>query len=269
MLQCVGFISRRSGRASPNEIDTMRRALKVLGVLIALAILYSIFVGLGFNTLFKFKKAKFRVEVLNDFERPDLDLGWSTGGYITLESAVENRTHGKRSMKATFLLPAQFLPTPTPAMVWQPSMRLSFDTLTKMKKNDWRKFTNLKLDVFNDEQRVLNYTLQVDDGKGYSFTTSGQLWPKRVTNIDLPLQQLKDVRMDLGVIRAISFAVDVTGAAQPSVVFLDYLHLEGPIAGKRPGKAPAVPVTRNRQPIPTATVPPLPPGTVPGAVPKR
>jgi hypothetical protein len=234
----------------------MRRALKVLGVLLALFLLYTIAVGLGLTSVFKGKKSKVKVEVLNDFERPGEDLFWSTGGYITLETASENQTHGRRSMKATFLLPAQFIPTPTPTLAWAPSMRLGFDTVTPLTKNNWSKFTSLNLDVFNNEEKMLNYTLKVDDGKGYTFSWAGQLLPKRVTNISVNLDDLKTARMDLTVIRAISFSVEVTGAAKPVVVYLDYLRLEGPADGAKPApKAPPVPVTMNRAPIPTATVP--------------
>ncbi len=244
----------------------MRRALKVLGVLLALFLLYSIVVGLGLTNSLKSKKPKVKIEVLNDFERPKSDLFWNTGGYITLESAAENQTKGRRSMKATFLLPAQFMPTPTPGIVWAPSMKLGFDTVTPLTRNDWSRFTSLHLDVFNDEERILNYSLKVDDGKGYSYTWTGQLLPKRVTNIVVGLEDLKTARMDLTSIRALAFAVDVTGAMKPVVLYLDYLHLEGPLEGAKPAKAPPVPVTRNLPPLPTPTVPP-PPGGVP-AVPR-
>lgn len=243
----------------------MRRALKVGGVLLALFLLYSLAVGLGLTNVFKGKKSKVKIEMLNDFERPKMDLFWNTGGYITLESATENQTKGRRSMKATFLIPAQFMPTPTPTLIWTPSMKLGFDTVTKLTKTDWSKFTSLNLDVFNAEDRILNYTLKLDDGRGYSYLWTGQLLPKRVTNIAANLEDAKNARMDLSVIRALSFSVDVTGAAKPVVIYLDYLHLEGPMDGAKPApKAPPVPVTMNRQPLPTATVPPLP-GAVPAA----
>jgi hypothetical protein len=242
----------------------MRRALKVLGVLLVLFLLYTIAVGLGLTNVFKGKKNKVKIEVLNDFERPGQDLYWNTGGYITLESATENQTKGRRSMKATFLLPSQFMPTPTPALAWAPSMKMGFDTVTPLVRKDWSRFTSLNVDVFNNEDRMLNYSLKVDDGKGYSYTWTGSLIPKRVTNIAANLEDMKNARMDLSSIRALSFAVDVTGAAKPVVIYLDYLHLEGPLDGAKPApKAPPVPVTMNRPPLPTATVPPLPGATPP------
>ena len=241
----------------------MRRALKILGVLVALFILYSIIVGLGLTQSFKRKKPKVKVTVLNDFEDPGKDLLWDTGGYITLETAGRNRTHGKRAMKATFLLPSQFHPTPTPALEWRPAMRLGFDTVTKLPVNDWSRYTVLQLDVFNDSAKALDYVLKVDDGRGYSHEYTGQLWPKRVTNIVAPLDELKESRMDLSSIRSLSFRADVTGAAEPVELYLDYLRLEGPPDGKRGAPPPAVPVTRNRAPLPTPTAPPIP-GGVPG-----
>lgn len=252
----------RPDGADLSENDTMRRFLKIVGVLLALFILWSIAVGLGLTQSVKSKKPKVKQAILNDFEDAKYDLLWSTGGYITLESANRNQTHGKKSMKAVFLLPSQFFPTPTPQAVWQPSMKLSFETVTKLTKNDWSKYTVLYLDAFNNEDRVLNYSLKIDDGKGYSHTYTGQLWPKRVTNIAAPLDELKTARMDLSVIRALSFSVDVTGAVKPVELYLDFLRLEGPLDDKKSkGQAPPVPVKQNLQPYPTPTVPPLPPTT--------
>src|ERR1700722_19287203 len=165
----------------------MRVFLWILGVIAALALIYVLFVGLGLTRLFKPHKQLKKIQVLNDFEYPDTDLDWTTGGYVTLNSSTENQTHGKRSLEATYLLPSEFMtmptplpteappsmaapkpnsktkkkalpaPTPTPEedleptptpVNWLPTITLSTDSVTKIPLYDWTGFTTLNIDAF-------------------------------------------------------------------------------------------------------------------------
>ncbi len=92
----------------------MRLFLQFLIVVLVLALIYFVAQGLGLTKGFNKKKESKRIMVINDFEDPDMDLDWGTGGYVKMESSTENLTHGKRSAMATFLLEGQFYPTPTP-----------------------------------------------------------------------------------------------------------------------------------------------------------
>jgi hypothetical protein len=110
----------------------MRLAMKILGVLLVLALLYFIGAGLGITKKLKHRKAVVKSLMITDFEYLDYDFDWNTGGYVKIEPSTENQTHGKRSAKATFLLASQFYPTPvsevsnqssepTPEVINQPS----------------------------------------------------------------------------------------------------------------------------------------------------
>src|SRR6185369_7218920 len=92
----------------------MRRVLQILGVLLALGLLYAVATGLGLTGKFKHRKDTKGALVLDDFEYTRDDFDWSTGGYVKVEPSTQNQTHGKMCAKATFLLSSQFMPVPTP-----------------------------------------------------------------------------------------------------------------------------------------------------------
>ncbi len=243
----------------------MRVFLWILGILAALALIYVLFVGLGLSHIFKSHKQLKKIQVLNDFEYPDTDLDWTTGGYVTLESSTENQTHGKRSLEATYLLPSEFMtmPTPMPTAVpppvaasnpsgktkkkalsaptptpeedleptatpvnWLPTITLSTDSVTKIPLYDWTGFTTLNIDAFNPQDKPVTYHLAVADGRSFQYETSGELTPKKVTNVSVNLSDLLQARLDLSAIRSLSLAVDTQGNSLPVQVYWDYLRLE-------------------------------------------
>ncbi len=228
----------------------------VLYIIIALGLGYLVMSGLGLTHAKKHTEKK--AEVLDDFEDADHDLDWSTEGYAKLESAKENQTHGKRSAKITFLIPAQFrvMPTATPVAApaaagttlaagttnppsvttpvttptWQPKITLDTRSVTQLKVFDWQEYKSLKLDVFNPQDRPLTYHVQITDSKTYRYDTNGPMIAKKVTNIAIPIDDLAAARMDLSNIASIHFWVEPVGAAQPVSVYLDYLRLEAGLA---------------------------------------
>jgi hypothetical protein len=204
----------------------MRVFLWILGVIAALALVYVLFVGLGLAHMFKSHKQLKKILVLNDFEYPDTDLDWTTGGYVKVETSTENQTHGKRSAEATYLLPTEFFPQPTPQATWEPSMVLSTDSVTKIPLDDWTGFTTLNVDAFNPQDQPITYHLAVADGRSFQYETSGVLTPKKVTNVSVSLSDLALARMDLSAIRSLSLAVDTQGNTLPVQVYWDYLRLE-------------------------------------------
>ena len=204
----------------------MRVFLWILGVIAALALIYVLFVGLGLAHMFKSHKQLKKILVLNDFEYPDTDLDWTTGGYVKVETSTENQTHGKRSAEATYLLPTEFFPQPTPQATWEPSMVLSTDSVTKIPLDDWTGFTTLNVDAFNPQDQPITYHLAVADGRSFQYETSGVLTPKKVTNVSVALSDLTLARMDLSAIRSLSLAVDTQGNTLPVQVYWDYLRLE-------------------------------------------
>jgi hypothetical protein len=204
----------------------MRFFLWILGVIAALALIYVLFVGLGLAHMFKSHKQLKKILVLNDFEYPDTDLDWTTGGYVKVETSTENQTHGKRSAEATYLLPTEFFPQPTPQATWEPSMVLSTDSVTKIPLDDWTGFTTLNVDAFNPQDQPITYHLAVADGRSFQYETSGVLTPKKVTNVSVALSDLTLARMDLSAIRSLSLAVDTQGNTLPVQVYWDYLRLE-------------------------------------------
>jgi hypothetical protein len=226
----------------------MRLFWRILGIAVLIGLIYALLVGLGVTRSFKRHKTDKKTFVLDDFEYPNDDLDWWTGGYVNLESAKENQTHGKRSAKATFLIASQFYPVPTagvslaPAGVslasttpvpaptagvsWSPSITLSNNSVTKLNKYDWSEFTTLKLDVFNPQDQAVTYHLKVVDGRSFQHEQANILTPKKVTNISFPLEDLAKDRMDLSSIQSLTFWVDIGKAAKPVEIYLDYLRLD-------------------------------------------
>jgi hypothetical protein len=239
----------------------MGRLMQILGVILALALVYAVMAGLGLTQGFKHRKTTLKTEVINDFEDPTDDFDWTTGGYVKIEPSTENKTHGKYCAKATFLLAGQFMPnmtpsypvtpaagssqaalaiassqaatastpelTPTPSVSWRPEMILDVNSVTPLKVLEWQEYADLKMDVFNDQTQPVTCHIQVGDSHAYLYNHPEPLTPKKVTNISIPLQDLIANRLDLTNIRSLRFWVDTAGATQPVVVYLDYIRLEG------------------------------------------
>lgn len=235
--------------------------MQILGVILALALIYAVMAGLGLTQGFKHRKTTLKAEVINDFEDPTDDFDWTTGGYVKIEPSTENKTHGKYSAKATFLLAGQFIPNanpaypvtpvagsaqaapamamsqaattstpepnPTPSASWRPEMVLDINSVTPLKVPEWQEYADLKMDVFNDQTQPVTCHIQVGDSHAYLYDHPEPLTPKKVTNISIPLQDLIANRLDLTNIRSFRFWVDTAGATQPVVVYLDYIRLEG------------------------------------------
>ncbi len=213
--------------------------MRILGILLLIAvILYVLAAGLGLTGSFKRHKATLKTMVITDFEYPNDDFDWTTGGYVKIEPSTENQTHGKHSAKATFLLSSQFFPTPTPGAAWQPEMVLDTTSVTQLKVYEWQDYADLKMDVFNAQDQPVTYRVQVADSRAFVYETSGPLTPKKVTNLTIHLNDLIQERLDLSNIRSLRFWVDTAGATQPVVVYLDYIRLEGDAAAPAAKAAP-------------------------------
>jgi hypothetical protein len=197
-----------------------------MAIVLAAVLIYFLAVGLGLTRRLKRPKETKIMKVINDFEYVRYDYDWTTNGYGKMEPSTENPVHGKRCAKVTFLLPSQFMATPTPGTKWFPQLVLDTQSITKLNIYDWTGFTSLNLDVLNPVDKPVSYFIQVADSHTFIYETSGPLTPKKVTNIEVPLEELIGKRLDLTNINSFKFWVDATGATLPAVVYLDYLRLE-------------------------------------------
>jgi hypothetical protein len=240
----------------------MQNAMKILGVLLALALLYAVWVGLGLGKTFKRSKFMVPTQLINDFEYERDDFDWATGGYVKIEPSKENKIHGKLCAKVTFFPTAQFYPTPVPGIPptnssqvfysqegkssWRPQISLDTTSVTRLEVFEWQEFEEFKMDVYNEQDYPVTYHLQVADAQSFVHEATGELGPRKVTNIEVPLLDLVDKRMDLTSIRSFRFWLEMSEASRPAVVYLDYLRLEGEMAKakRRPTPVPeAVPAT--------------------------
>lgn len=129
---------------------------------------------------------------------------------------------------ATVVVPsAPASPVPTPPIPWRPEMILDNRSPTQLGVYEWQDYANLKLDVFNPQDQPVSWFIQIADSRGYVYETSGSLTPKKVNNLVLPLDETAISRIDLSNIRSFHFGLDMSGASQPLVVYLDNLRLEG------------------------------------------
>ncbi|HVZ79318.1 MAG TPA: hypothetical protein VHE12_00805 [bacterium] len=260
----------------------MRRPLiNLLIILAALGVLYLIAAGLGLTRGLGKRHVEAKSQMINDFERPQWDYDWTTGGYVQIEPSTENKTHGKYAAKATFLLFNQFYstptpnpaltsdasmgdtptplptatptqtptggkkqvalavappasPVPTPPIAWRPEMVLENRSPTQLGVYEWQDYANLKLDVFDPQDQPVSWFIQIADSRGYVYTASGSLLPRKVNNLVLPLGETAASRIDLSNIRSFHFGLDLSGAAQPLVVYLDNLRLDGDAKAPKP-----------------------------------
>jgi hypothetical protein len=135
-------------------------------------------------------------------------------------------------------------PVPTPPIAWRPEMILDNRSPTQLGVYEWQEYANLKLDVYNPQDQPVSWFIQIADSHGYVYETSGSLTPKKVNNLLLPLDETAPSRIDLSNIRSFHFGLDMSGASQPLVVYLDNLRLEGD--PKAPKAAPAASPTPRR-----------------------
>lgn len=256
----------------------MGRLMQILGILLALGLIYAVLAGLGLTHGFK-RKAVAKMQMINDFEDTADDFDWTTGGYVKIEPSTENKTHGKYSAKCIFLLAGQFLPNatpaypatpvagstgspqagspqvalttnttpepaPTPSSSWQPEMVLDINSITPLKVNEWQEYADLKMDVFNDQTQPVTCHVEVGDSHAYLFKHAEPLTPKKVTNLSISLEEITKSRLDLSNIRSLRFWVDTTGATQPVTVYLDNIRLEGDASAPRPSAPVGTPTPR-------------------------
>jgi hypothetical protein len=205
----------------------MRRVMQILTILLVIVLVFLLARGLGLTSILKRHKQAKKISTLNDFEYDFYDFDWTTGGYVKIEPSKENKTHGKKCAKTTFLLASQFYPTPTPSPSWRPEMILDTRSITKLTEYEWQDFTSLNLDVYNPKDQPVTYSIQIADARSFIHETSGALDPKKVTNISVSLADLIKERMDLSSIRSLKFRVDTMEATEPIELYLDYLRLEG------------------------------------------
>jgi hypothetical protein len=208
------------------KVSMRRPWVRLLLIVLAVLFVYMLLVGLGL-TGHKRGKIPKRVLVMNDFEDPSNDLQWFSGGYVLMETSTENLTHARRSAQATFLLARQFFPTPTPGMLWQPSLKLSHHSVTPLEVEDWTGYDTLNLDVYNPADAPVSAMLTVTDAKGFEYASPLLFLPKKVTNAAVSLSLLKKERLDLTSVDSLTLIPDVSASAEPVELYLDYLRLEG------------------------------------------
>jgi hypothetical protein len=257
--------------------------MKILTVIVVLVVVYALFTGLGLRRVFKKGKTVTKTLVINDFEYPYFpndDFSWTTNGYVKMEPATENQSHGKRSAKVSFYSTQQFYPTPVPGVdpmnsshvfytksgetSWRPEIILNKDSPTRLPFFEWQDYTQFKMDVFNPQDIPVTYHIKIADSHTFVFETSGLLTPKKITNIVVPLEDLQRVRLDLSNIQSFKFSADLAGAPDPLVLYLDNLHLEGEV-----GLVKKAAVKTTPTPGGTPVNPPASPVPSPTAAPKK
>jgi len=212
----------------------MGRLMQILLVVVVVGLLYLLATGLGLTRFLKKPKITAKSMMIEDFEKipyfpDDKDLGWTTNGYVQVEAATENQTHGKRSAKAVFLTEGLLYPTPTPDMKWIPQMILDQNSIKKLKYplGEWQDYGSLKMDIYNPQAGPVTYDLQVSDSHSFVYEKTDSLKAKGFTNLEIPLDEMLKDRLDLSNIWAIRVGVDMTGATVPVTLYLDNIHVEG------------------------------------------
>ncbi|HUO58865.1 MAG TPA: hypothetical protein VMV05_11880 [bacterium] len=248
----------------------MRRFMQILTILLVVGLVWALFTGLGLGKAFKRSKMMVKTHVINDFEYPNFpndDYGWTTGEYAKIEPSTENQSHGKRCAKVSFYATRQFYPTPVPGVDpmnsshifytqagqgnWRPEIILDTESVTKLTTYVWEDYTDFKFDAYNPYDSPVTYHLQVADSHTFVYESSGPLTPKKVTNIDIPLEDMAAVRLDLANIRSIKISADMNGAPDPLILFIDYLRLEGDSNTKKKFSLKGTP-TPQAAPVPAA-----------------
>ena len=226
----------------------MSRLMQILGIVLAIGLLYLVATGLGLTRFLKKSKVAAKSMMVEDFEKvpyfsDDQDLGWTTNGYVNVEGATENLTHGKRSAKAVFLTEGLLYPTPTPDMKWVPQIIMDQNSVKKLKYplGDWQDYGSLKMDIYNPLTTPVTYDLQISDSHSFVYEKTDALKTKGFTNLEIPLDEMLKTRLDINNIWSIRFGVVMTGAAEPVTLYLDNIHLDGDRAATAQ-KQQAVPV---------------------------
>jgi hypothetical protein len=189
--------------------------------------------------------ARRKVFVLNSFEgRSECLVG--VDGYSLVERSTQKVSDGDHSLRAEFLLRAQFYSTPTPQATpyqppltgtptatptatppWRPRVLVGMGAATALRTQDFSNYRSLKLDVFNPEERPINGMLEIGDSRGYVFVLPAVgLEGQKVTTLGADLPDLAAQDLDLTRIRHVAFHVDVAGRGSAPVLYLDYLRLE-------------------------------------------
>jgi hypothetical protein len=230
----------------------MQNIMRILAVILILALLFLGARGLGLANVFKRNKPAKKTLMLDDFEKnrnldDDVNLGWTTDGYVNIVASTEKMTHGKRSAMAVFLPENQFAPVPTPGINWAPQMILDTHSVKEFTypEYEWQDYASVKIDVYNPQDRPVTYKIQIVDSHSYTYEKSGPLTVSVFNNLEIPITDLAAERLDTADIWSFRFGADMSGTTTPVTLFLDNLRLEGeaPLPGKmaQPPKALTTP----------------------------
>jgi hypothetical protein len=217
-----------------------------------------ILVGMASLAACKAKAQAPKSVVLDDFERapisgnrqfdpaealrqptyPNNDFDLATSGYATLtpvnkdaaraakDKALYKFIQGKTAAKVRFTVPSDYRKKSDERfpITWETGFGISTDSRTPLKQTDWSAFRFLSFRVFNPVAKAQTLTVRFNDSASASTRTAVVI-PQGESEVELPLDQLGDARLNLADIRGVTLFLDTANQGVDPVLIFDQLAL--------------------------------------------
>jgi hypothetical protein len=177
-------------------------------------------------------------EALRQPTYPSTDFDLATSGYAVLspinkdaaraakDKALYKFIQGKTAAKVRFTVPSDYRKKSDERfpITWETGVGLSTDSRTPLKQSDWSAFRYLSFRVFNPAAKAQTLYVRFNDAASASTRTAVAI-PQGESEVELPLGQLADARLNPADIRGLTLFLDSAGQDVDPVLIFDQLAL--------------------------------------------
>jgi hypothetical protein len=185
-------------------------------------------------------------EALKKPTYPGNDFDLATSGYATLSSinkeaaraakdkALYKFIQGKSAAKVRFTVPTDYRKKEGNdrfPKTWETGFGLTIDSKTPLAATDWSAYKYLSLRVFNPGAVQQLYVRFSDSSS--AVTTTAVAIPAGESELELPLQQLADARLNQRDLKSLDFYLDSAGQTTDPYLYVDEIALQDTDAALR------------------------------------
>ena len=183
-------------------------------------------------------------EALRQPTYPSTDFDLATSGYATLspinkeaaraakDKALYKFIQGKTAAKVRFTVPGDYKKKYGPGgkivedfpITWETGFAINTDSRSPLKQTDLSVFRFLSFRVFNPVATSQTLTVRFNDAASASTRTAVVI-PQGESEVELPLDQLGDARLNLGDIRGVTLFLDTAKQDVDPFLVFDQLAL--------------------------------------------
>jgi hypothetical protein len=186
------------------------------------------------------------LEALKHPTYPSHDFDVATSGYASLTSVSKDSARAERNKplyefiqgqsaaQVRFTVPGDYQVKGSPDFptTWESGFGLTTESHTPLKVTDWTPYRYFDFRVFNPKPFKQTLYIRYNDASS-SVTTTSVVIPQGECEVELPLDQLSEARLDPSDIRGVMLYLDTAGQDSDPVLIFDQLALYNTDAAAR------------------------------------